>query len=47
MKINRTNETESYRTTVGWVSDFARKVAKNNPPPGLNLAIEKLKSLQQ
>jgi len=41
MKINRTNETESYRTTVGWIGDFARKVAKNNPPPGPNLAIAK------
>ncbi len=31
MKINRTNEKEKYNVTVGWISDFINKVAKNPP----------------
>jgi hypothetical protein len=31
-EIKRTNETESYNTTVGWLDDFLKKMADNAPP---------------
>lgn len=39
-KINRTNETERYAVTVGWVKDFINKVAKI-PPPKPNISTAK------
>lgn len=31
-EIKRTNETESYSTTAGWLQEFINKMAKSSPP---------------
>jgi len=41
MKINRTNEVESYRTTVGWIKDLERRIAINMPPSAPNISVAK------
>ena len=48
-EIKRTNETEKYNTTVGWLDEFFSKMAKNNPPspPIATASTEKFATIEE
>jgi hypothetical protein len=48
-EIKRTNETEKYNTTAGWLNDFFSKVAKDTPPapPIINASKEKFATIEE
>jgi len=48
-EIKRTNETEKYNTTAGWLSDFLSKIAKDAPPapPIVTAKTEKFATIEE
>ncbi len=48
-EIKRTNETEKYNTTVGWLDEFFSKMARNNPPapPIATASTEKFATIEE